>query len=135
MNLHDATKRLDELSDFKPGWLDGEGEVPTPEGIVWLKSWFERRFDAELELPYLFLTEEGFVLAEWDLPQGYASLTIDTGKKAGELAVVRTGVELASINALIDLDSDSDCWDRVNEVIRGLGGTAGQAQSRAVPTS
>jgi len=127
LDPRDTTVRLIELANMKPGWLDGEGEVPTPEGISWLKGSFEDKFDVQLELPYLFLTEEGFILAEWDLPLGSVCLTIDTSNRSGELIVVGLGDGITSTETQLDLGNESDGWVRLNKIIRSLGATADES--------
>jgi hypothetical protein len=68
------TERLTELATIQKGWLDGhtgEGEPVDPATLEGLKR-FLPEWLAGMPAPHLYATAEGFVQAEWDLPEGWA---------------------------------------------------------------
>lgn len=63
----DIPRRLAELAALSPGWVNGEGR-PLPEGAVpWLCEWLQARAAEGMPVPYLYLTVEGELEAEWDV--------------------------------------------------------------------
>lgn len=77
LDPNDIALRLEELAELKDGWLNGEGIAPDKVGISWLTSSFEKKFPDDLQLPYLYPTEDGGIQAEWSLSHYEISLTIN----------------------------------------------------------
>ncbi|KUZ65261.1 hypothetical protein WI38_11230 [Burkholderia ubonensis] len=78
----DVAWRLDELANLSQGWMDGEGERLSAEGLRWLSAAWESMW-TELPLPYLYPTLTGGVEAEWSAGASQASLSIDFDSKHG----------------------------------------------------
>lgn len=73
----DTSARLDEFKYLRPGWLDGDGEPLSADGLDWLAGAFDDFYSQKLPLPYLFPTAEGRVRAEWTVKTFEMSLEID----------------------------------------------------------
>jgi len=115
----DIPARLEELHLLKAGWLEGEGESLSAEGLNWLSEAFGRRFSDELPLPYLYPTAEGGVQAEWTLGQFEVSLEIDLEEHAGRWHALDVATNDESARDL-DLDADDD-WEWIDGQIRDKG--------------
>ena len=72
-------ERLDELSALQDGWLDGEGKRPDPDGLEWVRRYFDAEEEHQTGLPEirLFPTPEGNVEAEWREDGAAVSLEFD----------------------------------------------------------
>lgn len=79
LDANDVPARLEEIGLLKKGWLDGEGVVPTPDGLRWLSTAWQSFYPAELPLPYVYPTPEGKVRLEWSIDswEGSADLNVD----------------------------------------------------------
>lgn len=77
-------ERIAELRALKPGWYEGEGDVPTAEGWDWLEDALAKQFPGEMRQPFIFPTIDGNVLLEWSSPKHDVELEIDTAKKRGQ---------------------------------------------------
>jgi hypothetical protein len=84
LDPRDVDLRLDELSELKDGWLNGEGIAPSIPHLENLKRAFELYFDSELPLPYLYPTPEGGIQAEWSLGDWEISLGMSRDSVFGE---------------------------------------------------
>lgn len=119
----DIRVRIDELKPHQAGWLDGtKGVPPAHEGLDWLADSFDSSYPNDVPLPYLFLTREGRVLAEWSLKRWSPSLEIDLLLKQGAWHVLNLETDEEQT---LDLDLTSlDDWKWLADQIRILGGTA-----------
>ena len=82
---NDVGARLDEFRSLRQDWLDGTpAQVPSPDGLDWLTHAFELNYPGDLELPFLYPTPEGGVLAEWTVGQLEISLGINLEQQSGE---------------------------------------------------
>jgi len=79
----DVTARLDEMRNLRDGWLDGIGKAPSHAGLDWLTRIFERNYPEGIQLPYLYPTPQGSILAEWTVGDFEFSLDIDLESKSG----------------------------------------------------
>ena len=77
--------QLRTLRDLEPGWIDGEGEVPEPEGLRWLEALLLRLTAEGLPTPRLYPTLEGGVHAEWAIRGWEISATFDLDTKRATL--------------------------------------------------
>lgn len=85
IDMADPLARIDELRLLKPGWLDGRGEVPTPDQFSWLEGFFSHGYPSSLAAPLIFPTAEGGVQLEWTLGAAEITLEVDLSSKQGEL--------------------------------------------------
>ena len=75
---------LAELAALTPGWLDGEG-LPLADGAVpWLADWLEARAAEGVPVPYLYLTVDGELQAEWDVGRLGVEMTMDATTRRAE---------------------------------------------------
>ncbi len=79
------SEQIDRIRSLKVGWFDGDGNIPTPEGLDWLQLKVEEFFGVEgMPPPYIYPTAEGKVQIEWDT-KNEISLEIDVENKYAEL--------------------------------------------------
>lgn len=118
LDANDVAVRLDEFRTLKHGWLDGKGFAPSPDGLNWLTSRFERHFPDDLPNPYLYPTPAGGVQAEWSLSGHEISLEIDLITRAGLWHDLDMQTEDDTARSL-SLDSQAD-WTWLVEQLRPL---------------
>ncbi len=116
----DVTLRLDALSQLQDGWLDGKGKAPSNEGLQWLASAFDDRFDLMLPLPHLYPTPEGGIQAEWSMNGSEITLTVDLQSKQAVFQSLRLSDEMQNDMAL-NLATDDD-WQRLNQTLQQIEG-------------
>jgi len=116
----DVPARLDEFRCLKKGWLEGTGEPPPKAGLDWLAAQFSSLYPDDVELPHVYPTEEGDILAEWSLGGGEASLDIDLAKKTGVWHWLDTKNEQEDEQEF-NLESP-DAWNEIAGRLRQLGG-------------
>jgi len=119
LDPQDVTLRLEELSMLDDGWLDGEGVALHREKLLRLAGMFDRNFDSELPLPYLYPTPEGRIRAEWSLGTWETTLDLDIDGFEGTFQVVNMA-DADTRELLLPL-SDQDGWKRLNSELKGLG--------------
>jgi len=63
--------RLDVLAILKPGWLDGQGETPTPVALDRARATLRTLLTEcpDIGAPGIFPTPAGGIQAEWDIEQ------------------------------------------------------------------
>lgn len=59
-------KRLQELSQLQPGWLDGEGAAVSPTCITWTMDVF-KNLPVDFPPTYLYPTPDGDIQIEWTI--------------------------------------------------------------------
>lgn len=116
----DIPARLDELALLKPGWLEGRGLAPNPNGIHWISHQFGTQYPEELPLPYLYPTEEGGIQAEWTLGATEVTLEIDLTAHTGRWHTLNMATDEEQLREL-DLNNTSD-WAWVAEQIQQMAG-------------
>ena len=72
----DIETQLENFIDLKDGWYNGQGKAFNLDDLRKLAEDFERNFDADLPLPYLYPTPDGEVEAEWEIGRYAVSLEI-----------------------------------------------------------
>ena len=80
LNPLDMSLQLLHLKELKPGWLEGDGEVPDPSDLDWLGILWEDYFQA-LTDPYLYPMADGNVIIEWKIPDIALNLEVDLPNK------------------------------------------------------
>lgn len=88
--LGTITEQLEEFKELKKGWCEGMqlatdwgkipggfGEVPSHKDLGLLTELFDKYYDKNLPVPYLYPTPEGGVQAEWSVGRHEISLEID----------------------------------------------------------
>jgi hypothetical protein len=118
LDARDVPARLDELRFLKPGWLDGQGEAPSHEGLDWLSQAFDRHYPDDLPLPFVYPTLEGGLQAEWSIGPNEASLEIDLTTRRGGWHSLDAGTD-GDESRDLDLAQPKD-WQWVAERIAKL---------------
>jgi hypothetical protein len=75
--------RLEDLRSLKAGWLDGQGQAPSQDGLDWLSQAFGQHYPEGLPLPFLYPSLEGGIQAEWSVEPNEASLKVDLVGRSG----------------------------------------------------
>lgn len=110
------SKQIDTIRSLKDGWLDGEGVVPTEEGLQWVEEKIEKFFGAEeMPLPFIYPTPSGGIQIEWHRLDDF-SLEIDLEKKYGEFYSMKD--EEIGYVVIPDLKSDIG-WEWVAKRVKG----------------
>ena len=74
----DIDRQIDRLTRLEAGWLAGDGEPLSNEGLLWLRSVLQTRISfGDSSMPHLYPTEDGGVQAEWTIGNISADLNID----------------------------------------------------------
>lgn len=115
----DVETRLAELAALKDGWLNGNGVALDKAGLMALSDEFERNFDSELPLPYIYPTPEGGVLAEWSLGEWAVSLEIQIPSQSAQFQALNLTTN-ASRDFALSLGDNSSGWANLNKALRDL---------------
>jgi hypothetical protein len=116
IKLLDVEIRLEKLAELSDGWLDGKGVALNRDALKKLTHNFDRYFDSDLPLPYLYPTAEGGIQAEWSHNNWEISLEIDLQQQTGEYQAFH--LESNKTNDL-DLDlANVDDWIELNKALQ-----------------
>lgn len=120
LDPNDVAARLDEFRGLKPGWLNGKGVQPSPEGLDWLDRSFDLHYPEHLPLPYLYPTAEGGVRAEWSLAPYDLSLEVSLGTHRAEWHALNLETDHEESKELDLGKGDSWAWvaARIHEISR-----------------
>ena len=86
---YELVKRLDELAEFKHGWLDGDGVALDSDRLALVSEKFEAHFPESVSLPAIVPTPAGNILLEWTAP----------GHPSVDLLLAQLGAEFHSFGA------------------------------------
>lgn len=111
----DVPARLEELSQLKQGWLDGEGTPPNIRGIEWLSKTFDENFNPTMPLPATFPTPDGGIQFEWSLDDWEASLKVDLQTHLATYEELELSSDSENAERL-NLDMEDD-WQRLNQLL------------------
>lgn len=67
-----------------PGWVDGEGRPLPEDAVPWLCEWLQARAGEGMPVPYLYLTVEGELQAEWDVGRLGVEMTMAPESRRAE---------------------------------------------------
>ena len=112
----DVEIRLEKLAELSDGWLDGKGVALNRDALKKLTHNFDRYFDSDLPLPYLYPTAEGGIQAEWSHNNWEISLEIDLQQQTGEYQAFHL-----ESNKSNDLDlhlATVDDWIELNKALQ-----------------
>ena len=112
----DISSRLAELRQLKDGWLEGKGRALSEGGCVWFEQTFELNYPDDLNLPFLFPTGEGGLLAEWAFSPNQSSLEVNLDNKTGFFHNLNLDTD-EDYEISIDL-SASEGWEELNRNLR-----------------
>jgi hypothetical protein len=114
----DIETRLEELARLKDRWLNGRGIALEKTALQKLAETFDKNFDSELPLPYLYPTPEGAVLAEWSIGDWAVSLEIELPEQKAEYQALNlTSDESRDLELQL---SHSAAWATLNQALRDL---------------
>lgn len=114
----DIAAQLDELRALGDGWLDGDGQALSSEGLDRLAVRFEEHYPEQLPLPSIYPTPAGGAQLEWTLGSNEVSVEVDLASGKAEWHEV----DLSSgIDALDTLDlATGPGWSVMTERIKRL---------------
>ena len=118
----DIPARLDELRSLQDGWLEGQGEAPSPEGLDWMSQALGQYYPEDLQLPFLYPTAEGEIQVEWSLGPNEVTLEVDLIAHSGQWHVLNMETDKEESRTLT-LDDATD-WEWLVEQIRLMTGDA-----------
>lgn len=119
----DIPARLDELRLLQPGWLEGQGQPPSQEGLDWLSLTFSQQYPDDLLLPFLYPTAEGGIQAEWSLAGTEVTFEIDLASHVGQWHALNMD---AAVEETRELNlGDANDWRWLTEQIRQMAGGTG----------
>ena len=116
----DIPARLDELRFLKDGWLEGRGQAPSHEGLDWMLQAFGQYYPDDLQLPFLYPTEEGEIQVEWSHGPNEVTLEIDLGTHSGRWHALNMKTD-GDESRTLTLDNAAD-WEWMVEQIRQMAG-------------
>ena len=91
MDLKTMQDGLYCLRRLKPGWLDGEGEVPDAAGLDWLSGVMTEAVDNHgMPAAHIYPTETGGVSAEWTLGVHEISAEFDLSHRVASIHSLNT---------------------------------------------
>ncbi len=114
----DTTLRLEQITQLKNGWLDGEGVAPAKAKLNWLATAFDTDFSPELPLPYLYPTPEGGIQAEWSLHDWSVTLEINLETQIGEYQALNLK-DQTSTDLQFHLGEPSG-WEQLNQALKQI---------------
>lgn len=76
-------QRIDELNRLEDGWLDGEGQALSEDGLYWLRDQLLDNYPSTAPVIRLYPTPSGDVQAEWLIDDHDISLEVDLKDHAG----------------------------------------------------
>jgi hypothetical protein len=114
----DIETRLEELGQLQDRWLNGRGVALDKAALRNLADTFDKNFDSELPLPYLYPTAAGAVLAEWSIGDWAVSLEIELPEQKAEYQAFNLSSD-ESIDLQLDL-SNLEAWATLNQALRDL---------------
>ena len=82
-NRLDIGIQVDDLRALKDGWLDGEGQALSREGLDWLELTLRTCLPSDLPPPYLYPTATAGVQIEWSIGSNSVSLEICLASHTG----------------------------------------------------
>jgi len=119
LEANDVTFRLDELSELKGGWHDGDGVELNKSDLKSIAVLFSEYYGEHLSDPYIYPMLDGGVVAEWSVG-GSIDLSLEINIK--DKTAIFEQVDLEGENdAREELDlSISQSWDTINEKVSQL---------------
>lgn len=112
----DIGARLDELSNLKDNWLDGEGIAPSLACVIAVEEAFKKYFDSNLPLPHIFPTVEGGLQAEWSINNIEIAIEFHPENKESTFQSVNV-LDSKVVDFAIDSSSKKD-WQKINKEIK-----------------
>jgi hypothetical protein len=114
----DVGYRLEEISQLKDGWFDGQGTSIDRNFLNWLTGKLESQLNTDIINTYIFPTVDGNVQIEWSSAQHEVSLIINAINKKGTFHKL----DLSTDEDLIDeLDLQNDLkWNDLNSELEKI---------------
>lgn len=70
----DPSARIEEFKNLRNGWLEGAGIAPDSQKLEWLNKYLPQYLPPNFPYPYLYPTEQGNIIAEWENDKYFVSL-------------------------------------------------------------
>lgn len=105
--LQSRLDRLDEIAQYEAGWLDGGGEVVSPESLQYAREFLNALALTDLnEYPAVFATEAGGVSLEWSTQNAHLGVEVENGVVSA--CSVNLRLECSVIEAISSFDQIFD---------------------------
>ncbi len=99
-----VAEQVTNLRAIEKGWVDGEGEVLSSDGLRWLEGLLSQFVAEGMPTPRLYPTLEGGVQAEWSIRSWEVSATFDLERHHAVLLAASTRDPRKDVEDEVDLD-------------------------------
>jgi hypothetical protein len=113
----DVSIRIEQLSELKAGWYDGEGLPLNKSGLLDFEFLFNENWSSERSLPAIFPTVEGNIQLEWSAEFHEISVEIDLVTLRGDYLRVNTVRPDDVEDFLLDFHNPGD-WRILEEKLK-----------------
>lgn len=112
--LQSRLDRLEEISQYEAGWLDGDGEVVSADSLTYARDFLTAFSQTDLaEYPAVFATEAGGVSLEWSTSN--AHLGVEVENSVVSACSVNLRLECSQIE---NIDSFEQIFDLVRDWLK-----------------
>jgi hypothetical protein len=113
----DVSIRMEQLSELRDGWYDGEGLSPNPLGLSRFESYFNENWTFEQALPAIFPTVDGNIQLEWSTEFHEISVEVNLSTMKGEYLRVNVEKVVDVEDLILDFTTSGD-WKQLEEKLR-----------------
>lgn len=117
LDENDLGYRLDELSQLKDGWLNGEGTKLSKEALKWFELKFETFIEALEVNTYAYPTPDGNLQLEWSNEDLDIELVVNLETKTSDLQIINHTNPSNETNIILELSED-DSWSELNTLLK-----------------
>lgn len=117
LDENDLGYRLDELSQLKDGWLNGEGTKLSKEALKWFELKFETFIEALEVNTYAYPTPNGNLQLEWSNENLDIELVVNLETKTSDLQIINHTNPSNETNIILELSVD-DSWSELNTLLK-----------------
>lgn len=114
----DVGFRLEEISQLKEGWYEGQGSSFDSDFLNWLTGKLETQLNVDAISTYIFPAIDGDIQIEWSSTVYEVSLKINSNNKKGTFHKLNLITDEDLINEL-DLEDDSQ-WTSLNNELEKI---------------
>jgi hypothetical protein len=113
----DVSIRIEQLSELREGWYNGDGHIVNPQGLARFEKLFYENWTFEQSFPAIFPTIEGNIQLEWTINKFEISIELDLITFHGEYLMVNVD-DYDNIDSLIMDLSISENWSILNQNLK-----------------
>ncbi|MBP9193626.1 MAG: hypothetical protein KBF57_03025 [Saprospiraceae bacterium] len=116
LDQKDVPSRLEKLAQLKQGWLNADSPALDSSGLKKFEHLFEMFYPIDIDLPYIFPTPDGNIIAEWNNETFSISLEINLQNFTGRFQSVNL-INHNTIDQTIVMDT-LDGWTQLNTELK-----------------